>query len=146
LYFPKARLSQLSLIIACIACCAGPVAYSLDSVTVTHTGSIPSAGPSGTGMAGSNNETASVEKSLATYLEQHRDGAAWIVAVNSANESAPIQLTTGEPVMAVGGFDGSDTAISLKTSVQWQASLLCRQHWQRPSWWWIQQGRKKRNT
>jgi 4-amino-4-deoxy-L-arabinose transferase-like glycosyltransferase len=114
LYFPKARLSQLSLIIACIACCAGPVAYSLDSVTVTHTGSIPSAGPSGTGMAGSNNETASVEKSLATYLEQHRDGAAWIVAVNSANESAPIQLTTGEPVMAVGGFDGSDTAISLK--------------------------------
>ena len=48
------------------------------------------------------------------YLLQHQNGATWLVAVASANESAAIQLTSGQPVMAVGGFNGSDTPLTLE--------------------------------
>ena len=48
-----------------------------------------------------------------TYLEQHQGGATWMVAVGSANESAPLQLASGRPVMAMGGFSGGDPALSV---------------------------------
>lgn len=45
---------------------------------------------------------------LVAYLLANRGSARWIVAVESANAAAPIQLVTGAPVMAMGGFTGSD--------------------------------------
>ncbi|HYM84588.1 MAG TPA: glycosyl transferase, partial [Candidatus Dormibacteraeota bacterium] len=36
-----------------------------------------------------------------------------LVAVASSNEAAPIQLATGIPVMAMGGFSGSDAALTI---------------------------------
>ena len=47
------------------------------------------------------------------YLEQHQGTATWLVAVQSANEAASIELSTGRPVMAMGGFSGSDPALSV---------------------------------
>ena len=47
------------------------------------------------------------------YLVANLGSARWLVAVSSANEAAPIQLATGIPVMATGGFSGSDAALSL---------------------------------
>ena len=65
-------------------------------------------------MRGSNNETSQADSQLVQYLLQHQHGATWLVAVASANESAAIQLTSGQPVMAVGGFNGSDTPLTLE--------------------------------
>jgi 4-amino-4-deoxy-L-arabinose transferase-like glycosyltransferase len=113
LYDGATRFVGALLIASAIACGAAPVVYAIDTATLVHTGSVPTAGPSSTGLQGSNNETSSAEASLISYLKIHRDGAKWLVAVSSANESAPIQLTSGEPVMAVGGFSGSDNAITL---------------------------------
>ena len=48
-----------------------------------------------------------------TYLLKNRAGATWLAATASANESAALQLTSGQPVMAVGGFNGSDTPLTL---------------------------------
>jgi 4-amino-4-deoxy-L-arabinose transferase-like glycosyltransferase len=42
------------------------------------------------------------------YLVGNRGSSRWIVAANSSSEAAPIQLATGLPVMAMGGFNGSD--------------------------------------
>ena len=64
-------------------------------------------------MRGSNNESSQADSQLVQYLVEHQHGAAWLVAVASANESAAIQLTSGQPVMAVGGFNGSDTPLTL---------------------------------
>jgi 4-amino-4-deoxy-L-arabinose transferase-like glycosyltransferase len=47
------------------------------------------------------------------YLVANRGGARWIVAASSSNEAAPIELATGEPVMAMGGFTGADPAPTL---------------------------------
>jgi hypothetical protein len=45
-----------------------------------------------------------------------RDGAAgyrWAAATVSSNSAAPLQLASGEPVMAIGGFNGTDPAPTL---------------------------------
>jgi 4-amino-4-deoxy-L-arabinose transferase-like glycosyltransferase len=110
---PLQRYVKAFLISAVVACALAPTAYALDSATVVHTGSIPSAGPVGTGMQGSNNESASAQASFVKYLLAHKGNAKWIVAVDSANTSAPIQISSGQPVMAVGGFNGSDNALSV---------------------------------
>jgi hypothetical protein len=37
----------------------------------------------------------------------------WVAATTSDNEAASLELGTGEPVMALGGYNGTDPAISL---------------------------------
>ena len=114
LYTPRRWLQNSAIIAALAACTLAPTVYTLATVNVAHTGSIPTAGPSSTAMRGSNNETSQADSQLVQYLLQHQHGATWLVAVASANESAAIQLTSGQPVMAVGGFNGSDTPLTLE--------------------------------
>lgn len=114
LYTPKRWLQNLAIITSVAACMTAPVVYTLSTVNVTHTGSIPTAGPSSTAMQGSNNEKSQADSALVQYLLRNQNGATWLVAVDSANESAAIQLTSGQPVMAIGGFNGSDTPLTLE--------------------------------
>jgi 4-amino-4-deoxy-L-arabinose transferase-like glycosyltransferase len=46
------------------------------------------------------------------YLNANRGGARFLVATPSANSAAPIILVTGEPVMALGGYSGSDPILT----------------------------------
>jgi 4-amino-4-deoxy-L-arabinose transferase-like glycosyltransferase len=51
---------------------------------------------------------------LIDYLKAHRDGATWLVAVQGSSAAAAIILQTGGlPVMAMGGFRGTDPAPTL---------------------------------
>ncbi len=50
--------------------------------------------------------------SLVAYLRAHRDGTRWAVAVQSAAPAEEIIIPSGEPVMAVGGFIGSDPIVT----------------------------------
>ena len=107
------RLKQIILSLAIIVGMAAPIAFSISTVATAHSGSIPTAGPGATAINGTNNESAQAESSLIAYLLANQNGATWIAAVNSANESAPIQLSSGQPVMAIGGFNGSDSTLTL---------------------------------
>ena len=122
LYSPKNWLQNSAIIASIAACTLSPVIYTLSTVNVAHTGSIPTAGPSSTAMRGSNNEKSQADSALVEYLLQNQNGATWLVAVDSANESAAIQLTSGQPVMAIGGFNGSDTPLTLDQFKQLVAS------------------------
>ena len=63
-------------------------------------------GPAGTGGLGGG-----ISKQLIAYLEANRDGATWLLAVQGSQEAAGIILQTGGiPVMAMGGFTGTDAA------------------------------------
>jgi signal transduction histidine kinase len=44
------------------------------------------------------------ESALVKYLLANQNNAVWIAAVDSANQSAAIQISTGQPVVALGGF------------------------------------------
>jgi hypothetical protein len=54
-----------------------------------------------------------IDSALVQYLVANRGSALWIVAANGAGEAGSIELATGLPVMAMGGFTGSDPAPSL---------------------------------
>jgi 4-amino-4-deoxy-L-arabinose transferase-like glycosyltransferase len=49
-----------------------------------------------------------VSSTVTDYLVANRGSARWLVAVSSANQAGSIELATREPVMAMGGFTGSD--------------------------------------
>ena len=51
---------------------------------------------------------------LAEYLTTHRVNETWIVAVPSAMNGASLILETGDPVMALGGFSGTDQILSVE--------------------------------
>src|SRR6185312_249710 len=63
------------------------------------------AGPPG--MEGSANST------LVQYLQANRAGYKFLVAVPSSQSADAIILATGEPVMALGGFSGSDPILTV---------------------------------
>jgi hypothetical protein len=50
---------------------------------------------------------------LTRFLAANRGGATWIVAVDGADRAGSIELATGLPVMAMGGFNGGDPAPTL---------------------------------
>ena len=57
---------------------------------------------------------AAASKQMISYLEAHRDGATWLLAVQGSSAAASIILETGGlPVLAMGGFTGSDPAPTL---------------------------------
>jgi 4-amino-4-deoxy-L-arabinose transferase-like glycosyltransferase len=69
----------------------------------------PSAGGPGAGGPGG----ASVSQAVIDYLLANRGDATWIVAANGSGEAGAIELAAGEPVMAMGGFNGSDPTPTL---------------------------------
>ncbi len=101
-----------------------PTAWSIASVQHSS-GMLPIAGPPRqnglfAGMGNMRLQTQADPK-LISYLEAHRDNARYLVATPSAMQAAPIILDTNQPVMAMGGFAGSDpilTPASLAKLVQ----------------------------
>jgi hypothetical protein len=118
-----------------------PAAYALDTIGTAYGGGDPHPGPGtssglgsggvgpggaggqngglpagspvglvgdGGGLGGNSSDTA-----LLDYLVANRGTASWIVAINSAQDAGSIELATGLPVMAMGGFTGSDPTPTL---------------------------------
>ena len=63
--------------------------------------------PGGGGMGGG----ASGE--LIAYLKKHQDGAEWLLAVSSSQGAAQLIVSSGEPVISMWGWSGSDKAMTL---------------------------------
>lgn len=55
----------------------------------------------------------SYDTELETYLEQHQNGAVYLAAVPNAPLAESLIIDTGKPVMAVGGFNGSNPILTL---------------------------------
>jgi 4-amino-4-deoxy-L-arabinose transferase-like glycosyltransferase len=79
-------------------------------------GTPPTGGTFG-GGSGSTGSTVTAQgdsvSALATYLEANKGSSTWIVAMTSAMQAGSLELATGDPVMAMGGFSGTDPAPSL---------------------------------
>ena len=106
-------LGAAALAIACVL--AGPAAYSVSRISSSVTGLFAAAGPApavespggipGQGPAG---DQPAVDRALVDYLLANRKGAKSLVAVEGAQPAEPIIIDTGQPVMALRGFSGSD--------------------------------------
>ncbi|GII62411.1 hypothetical protein Skr01_24960 [Sphaerisporangium krabiense] len=123
----RARLAVVALALGLAGGLAGPAAYALTPLSSPVNGSNPTAGPQtgpggtggsfrprGMGAGGVDGARTTVDAGLAGYLRRNRGDAEWLVAVSSAREASPLILATGgEPVLAMGGFTGSDPAMTV---------------------------------
>ncbi|HEU5228193.1 MAG TPA: glycosyltransferase family 39 protein [Ktedonobacteraceae bacterium] len=57
------------------------------------------------------NPFSSTDKKLEQYLLAHQGNARYLVATTNAMSASPFILDTGKPVMALGGFSGSDPIV-----------------------------------
>jgi hypothetical protein len=53
-----------------------------------------------------------VNQALVNYLKANRGNATWLAATESSMSASGIIIATGEPVMAMGGFNGGDPAVT----------------------------------
>jgi 4-amino-4-deoxy-L-arabinose transferase-like glycosyltransferase len=141
------RRTAAGLALAALAAgIAGPLAWSVQTIGTTHTGSIPTTGPASAradgfaGFAGGRRDrdrfdqfeafgghaprgqaaagggpggAESADGAVITLLKSGAAGYTWVAAASSSMTAAPLQLGSNAPVMAVGGFSGSDQAITL---------------------------------
>ncbi|HVW45238.1 MAG TPA: glycosyltransferase family 39 protein [Amycolatopsis sp.] len=119
-------------VLALVASLASTGAYTFATAATEHTGAIPAAGPAG-GMSGGMRGgfgggmpgggrgggpgsllgTSTPSAELTTLLRTGSNGYTWAAATVGSNPAASYQLAAGVPVMAVGGFNGTDPAPTL---------------------------------
>jgi len=69
----------------------------------------PSSGSPGGGLGGST----TVSAALTRLIEADAGRYTWAAATVSSDSAAPLQLATGDPIMSIGGFNGTDPAPTL---------------------------------
>jgi 4-amino-4-deoxy-L-arabinose transferase-like glycosyltransferase len=126
------QVSALAATLGLVALLAGPAAWSgLPAVTGQNGGGLPAAGPptrggpggggpdgfpgrdGETGLRGPGFGERAVSQATIDFLTAQRGSSDFLVATTNANAAAPIILATGQPVMALGGFLGSDPILAV---------------------------------
>jgi hypothetical protein len=67
----------------------------------------------GGGGAGSSATNLQVNSDLIAYLEAHATAGSYLFATTSSMTASPYIIATGKPVMALGGFSGSDPILTV---------------------------------
>lgn len=99
--------------LAVVACLAGPGAYAIATAANPHSGAIPSVGP-GRGFSGGPFDAPTPKPALTALLSANAADYTWVAATVGSTNAAGYQLATGSPVLAVGGFNGTDPAPTLQ--------------------------------
>nr|WP_305780780.1 glycosyltransferase family 39 protein [Nocardia nova] len=116
-YDVSRRLAAVVLTIGLIGALAGGAAYSFATVATAHSGGGPTVGPAQAGGRGDFGRTRP-DPQLSAMLKATT--ATWAAATNGSSAAAALELDSGRPVMAIGGFSGSDP---VPTSAQFQADV-----------------------
>ncbi|WP_111510132.1 ArnT family glycosyltransferase [Mycobacterium kyogaense] len=112
--------------IGIVVALAGPLSYSVQTVSTSHTGGIVTAGPTvgGDGFAGKSGgrgpmSEIKVSDAVAGTLAADADNYTWVAGVPGSSDAAYYQLATDRPVMALGGFSSGDPAPTLEQFQQY---------------------------
>ena len=92
---------------------AGPAAYAIATIGQSHQGGGPSVGPADPSLGGGMRmfgQSADNPALDAILKDTHTE---WSAAISRSSSAAGLELSTGTPVMAIGGFSGSDPAPTL---------------------------------
>jgi 4-amino-4-deoxy-L-arabinose transferase-like glycosyltransferase len=125
--------AQLAAVVGVGLCLLGPLAVSVETVTTDHATAIPLAGasqsflPPGSDRPGSLLVAARPTAAVTALLDRDAAQYRWVAAVVGAERAAGYELAAGAPVMAVGGFNGTDP---VPTPTAFRADVAAgRIHW-----------------
>jgi 4-amino-4-deoxy-L-arabinose transferase-like glycosyltransferase len=76
--------------------------------TAPRTGGLPAGFPGRGGASGGLLNASTPSDELVALLQQDADRYTWVLATVGANQASGYQLSSGDPVMAIGGFNGTD--------------------------------------
>jgi 4-amino-4-deoxy-L-arabinose transferase-like glycosyltransferase len=80
------------------------------------------AGGGGRGGVGGILNSSTPSTALVSALKQNASAYRWVAATVSSNQAAGYQLATGDAVMPIGGFNGTDPSPTLAQFQQWVAA------------------------
>ena len=117
------RLAVGSLTIGLMAVLVLPVAWALSSVLLPGQGVLPSSdlyrlvavfGNDGPRLRARSEQSVDISK-LVAFLKANRKSERYLLATSTTQLAAPIIISTGEAVLARGGFHGLDPAVNPET-------------------------------
>ena len=138
-HYPR-RVATALAAAAVVLSLAGPTAYAVQTAATPHTGSLPSAGPAtedagpggrpggrpgggpagapaapraGGGATGGLLEGSEPTPAITALLQADAGSYTWVAAAVGSNSASGYQLASEEPVLAIGGFNGSDPSPTL---------------------------------
>ena len=124
----RRRYLVSALCVGVLALLIAPATWSTISVLQNTESSSPTAGPAGGGNQGFGGVTGAVaaafggsaneDPMLIKYLEANQGNAKFLVATPSSTTADGIILATNKPVMAMGGFGGSDPILTTSQLAQ----------------------------
>jgi 4-amino-4-deoxy-L-arabinose transferase-like glycosyltransferase len=122
-------VAQSVAAMAIAASLVAPAAYTVATAATPHSGAIPSVGPAHHGFRGFTGpggllDSPSPGPALSATLTADADEFTWAAAVVGSNNAAGYQLASGAPIMAIGGFNGTDPSPTLQ---EFQADVADRQ-------------------
>lgn len=122
----RPRFRTWACAVGIVVALAGPLSYSIQTVSTSHSGGIVTAGPStaGDGFAANKGPMSeiTVSDAMASALLADADDYTWVAAVSGSTDAAYYQLATDRPVMALGGFSSGDPAPTLEQFQQYVSS------------------------
>jgi 4-amino-4-deoxy-L-arabinose transferase-like glycosyltransferase len=125
LLFGADRLRRLGPVVAVAGLCGallGTASFTLATAATAHSGGTPSSGPavaSGRGGFGGGFGEGQTDAAVIDLLKNTT--TKWAAAQSGAMQSAGLALESGRPVLAIGGFSGSDPAPTLEQFRQYVA-------------------------
>jgi 4-amino-4-deoxy-L-arabinose transferase-like glycosyltransferase len=144
---PNPRATAAALAACLVTGLAAPVAWSVATAATPHEGAIPTVGPAELqpeglrppgGVGGGLLHATRPTEAIVAALLADADRYTWVAATIGANNAAGYQLATGRPVLALGGFNGSDPFPTLEQFQQLVAEG--KVHWFLDSIWFPNDG------
>ena len=125
LLFGAAQIRRLGPVVAVVALCGallGTASFTLATAATAHNGAVPTSGPASASRGGFGRGGPGGEQSSAELTELLKGTTTkWAAAQSGANQAAGLALSSGRPVLAIGGFSGSDPAPTLAQFQQYVA-------------------------
>ncbi|MCY8916874.1 glycosyltransferase family 39 protein [Bacillus atrophaeus] len=90
-----------------------PIYWASTPLLYGGNSALPETGPQLASSSGKGTADASVDEKLIKYLEENNSGSTYLFATTNANAAATYIIKTKKAVMAIGGYSGSDPAITL---------------------------------
>lgn len=110
----KEKLSYAAALAGMLVLLAAPLYWSATPLLYGDNSSLPEAGqqlkPSGRGPGGMGEQ---IDSRILDYIVSHQTGEKYLFATTSSHTAAPYIIQTGKPVMAMGGFSGSDPILTV---------------------------------
>lgn len=112
------KVKKAMLTVGVIGLLIAPTIWSATTLFYPMNGTMPSAGLElSTGRNrfdfGGGDINSSTNSKLISFLEKNKGSAKYLLVVSSSQSADSIIIKTGEPVMALGGFSGSDNILTL---------------------------------